>query len=62
MSRPSFASLLHRAHEHLIASLAALAITTAMLVSVNAHAAAHGSRSPSVTILIPSVTIEPVAG
>jgi hypothetical protein len=62
MSRSSLAYLLHRAHEHLIASVAAIAITTVMLLSVNAHAATHGSLTPSVTILVPSVTIELVAG
>jgi hypothetical protein len=62
MTRSNFAPLLRRAHEHLIASVAAIAITAAMLVSVNAHAATHSSLTPSVTILVPSVTIEEVAG
>jgi hypothetical protein len=62
MSRSSFAHLLHRAHEHLIASVAAVAITAVMLLSVNAHAETRGSLTPSVTILVPSVTIEQVAG
>jgi hypothetical protein len=62
MTRSNFASVLRRAHEHLIASVAAIAITAAMLVSVNAHAATHSSLTPSVTILVPSVTIEEVAG
>jgi hypothetical protein len=62
MSRSSFAYLLHRAHEHLIASVAAIAVTAAMLLSVNAHAATHAAPTPSVTILVPSVTIELVAG
>jgi hypothetical protein len=62
MSRSSLAYLLHRAHEHLIASAAAVAITVGMLLSVNAHAATHASLTPSVTILVPSVTIEQVAG
>jgi hypothetical protein len=62
MSRPSFARLLHRAHEHVIAGIAAIAITVVMLMSVNAHAAARDSFKPSVTILVPSVTIETVAG
>jgi hypothetical protein len=53
---------LHRAHEHVIASAAAVAVTVAMLLSVNAHAANHTSVTPSVTILVPTVTIEPVAG
>jgi len=62
MSRSSLAYLLHRAHEHVIASVAAIAITAVMLLSVNAHAASRGSVTPSVTILVPSVTIELVAG
>jgi hypothetical protein len=62
MTRSNFASVLRRVHEHLIASVAAIAITTAMLVSVNAHAALPSSLTPSVTILVPSVTIEEVAG
>jgi hypothetical protein len=62
MSRPSLVRLMHRAHEHIIAGLAALAITAVMLVSVNAHAATRDSLTPSVTILVPSVTIETVAG
>jgi hypothetical protein len=61
MSRSSFAHLLHRAHEHLISVVAALAITAVMLLSVNAHAAAPSQVTPSVTILVPTVTIESVA-
>jgi hypothetical protein len=66
MSRPDYALLLRRAHEHLIASVAAIALTTLMVASVNAHAQmqaqTHSSLTPSVTILVPTVTIEPVAG
>jgi hypothetical protein len=62
MTRSNFASVLRRAHEHLIASVAAIAITAAMLVCVNAHAATPSSLTPSVTILVPSVTIELVDG
>lgn len=62
MSRSSLAYLLHRAHEHLIASVGAIAITAVMLLSVNAHASSNSSLTPSVTILVPSVTIELVAG
>jgi len=55
MTRSSFALLLRRAHEHLIACAAAIAITAVMLVSVNARAAAHDTLSPSVTIeVLPS--------
>ena len=62
MTRSNFAPMLRRVHERLIASVAAIAITAAMLVSVNAHAATHSSLTPSVTILVPSVTIELVDG
>jgi uncharacterized protein (DUF2252 family) len=62
MTRSHFASMLRRAHEHLIASAAAVAITAIMLLSVNTHAAARVSVTPSVTILVPQVTIELVAG
>jgi len=61
MTRSNFASMLRRAHEHLIASVAAIAVTAVMLVSVNAHAATSSSLTPSVTILVPTVTIELVA-
>jgi hypothetical protein len=64
MSRPNFVRLLRRAHEHLIASVGAVALTTLMLASVNAdaHTNGHAARTPSVTILVPTVTIEAVAG
>jgi len=64
MSRPNYALMLRRAHEHLIASVAAVALTTLMVASVSAHAHARsqGSLKPTVTILVPTVTIEPVAG
>jgi hypothetical protein len=58
-------SLLRRAYEHFVASVAALAVTGLMLVSVNAHAANALKPSvsilvPTVEVLVPSVTIEPV--
>ena len=62
MNRSKFSYLLHRAHEHLIASVAAIAVTAVMLVSVNVHAATHSLLKPSVTILVPTVTIEVLAG
>jgi len=64
MSRPSLARVLRRAHEHILAGVAAVAITAVLLVSVSvsAHAAARDTVTPSVTILVPSVTIEAVAG
>jgi hypothetical protein len=62
MSRPSLARVLRHAHEHILAGVAAVAITAVLLVSVSAHAAAPDTVTPSVTILVPSVTIEAVAG
>ncbi|HEU4591352.1 MAG TPA: hypothetical protein VFS13_10610 [Steroidobacteraceae bacterium] len=55
--------LLRRAYERLVASVAALAVTGLMLVSVNAHAATALKPSvsilvPTVEVLVPSVTIE----
>jgi hypothetical protein len=57
MTTSNFALVLRRAHEHLIASAAAIALTAILLVSVNAHAATR-ALTPSVTILVPTVTIE----
>jgi hypothetical protein len=62
MSRPSLARVLRRAHEHILAGVAAVAITAVLLISVSAHAASRDTVTPSVTILVPSVTIETVAG
>lgn len=62
MFRPKSVSLLRRAHEHLIASVAAIAVTAVMLMSVNTHAATRTVLKPSVTILVPTVTIEMVDG
>ncbi|HTU66466.1 MAG TPA: hypothetical protein VMF52_10995 [Steroidobacteraceae bacterium] len=56
MTRLSSA-LLRRAYEHVTASAAAIALTAAFLLTVNAHA---GNRTvtPSVTIQVPTVEIE----
>jgi hypothetical protein len=54
----NFSFLLRRACEHFTASAAALAITALLLVSVNAEAASQFAAKPSVTILVPTVTIE----
>ena len=69
MTRSSSAFLLRRAYEHLVASIGALAVTALLVASVNAQAAnpdraanLDQSVTPSVTILVPSVTIEPVEG
>ena len=67
MTRSNSAFLLRRAYEHLVASIGALAVTALMVASVDAQAAnpdqtvARGV-TPSVTILVPSVTIEPLEG
>ena len=60
MSRTSLNFLLRRAYEHFTASAAAIAITTLLFVSVNAEAASFSEAKPSVTILVPTVTIEMV--
>jgi hypothetical protein len=60
MTRSNYGFVLRRASERVVASLGALALTTLMLVSVNAHAAAPRALKPSVTILVPTVTIEAV--
>lgn len=67
MTRSNSVFLLRRAYEHVAASLGALAVTALMLASVNAQAAnpqveSTSAVTPSVTILVPSVTIEPVEG
>ena len=67
MTRSNSAFLLRRAYEHLVASIGALAVTALMVASVDAQAAnpdqtvARGV-TPSVTILVLSVTIEPLEG
>ena len=60
MTRTSFSFLLRRAYEHFTASAAAVAITALLFVSVNAEAASFAAAKPSVTILVPTVTIEVV--
>jgi hypothetical protein len=52
--------MLRRAYEHLVAGVGALALTALVLVSVETRAAPTRSVTPSVSILVPSVTIEPV--
>jgi hypothetical protein len=56
-------NMLRRAYERVVASLGAIALTALMVASVNAQAAApqavsSDSVTPSVTILVPTVTIE----
>jgi hypothetical protein len=58
--------MLRRAYEHFVASLGAIAVTSLLLASVNAHATmdvtttTNSTLKPSVTILVPTVTIETV--
>ena len=67
MTRTNSAFLLRRASERALASLAALALTVLMLFSVNAQAATpapsvtEDTLTPSVSILVPTVTIEVVS-
>ena len=63
MTRSNSFYMLRRAYERVVASLGALTVTALMLFSVNAQAAAPrsvatSSVTPSVTILVPTVTIE----
>ena len=63
MTRSNSAFLLRRAYEHVVASIGALAVTALMVASVNAQAANPDQAvTPSVTILVPTVTIETVDG
>jgi hypothetical protein len=67
MTRSNSVYLLRRVYENTVSSLGALAVTTLLVASVNAQAAspskeAAATVTPSVTILVPSVTIEPVEG
>jgi hypothetical protein len=57
--------MLRRAYERFVASLGAIAVTSLLLASVNAHATMDVTTTtttlqPSVTILVPTVTIETV--
>ena len=63
MTRTNNVSVVQRAYEGVVSSVSALTLTALMLVTVNAQADAPRqapSVSPSVTILVPTVTIEPV--
>jgi hypothetical protein len=67
MTRSNSVFMLRRAYEHVVSSLGALAVTALVVASVNAQAAqprveTAGAVTPSVTILVPTVTIEPVEG
>ena len=55
------AFLLRRAYEHLAAGAAAVVLTTLLLITLNtANAATPTGVTPSVSILVPTVTIEQV--
>ena len=58
MTRSNIDFMLRRAYEHLVASVAAVAVTALLLISINAHASTAASLKPSVSILVPTVTIE----
>ena len=60
MTRSNSVFMLRRAYEHLVAGVGALALTALVLVSVETHAAPVRSVTPSVSILVPTVTIEAV--
>lgn len=59
----SSAFMLRRAYEHFVSSVGAIAVTSLLLAGVNAQATQvpqTDSVTPSVTILVPTVTIETV--
>lgn len=67
MTRSNSVYLLRRVYENVVSSLGALAVTALLTASVNAQAASPSQEvastvTPSVTILVPTVTIEPVEG
>jgi hypothetical protein len=63
MTHSNSVFVLRRAYEKVVASLGALAVTALVVASVNTQAAtARQDVTPSVTILVPSVTIEAVEG
>jgi hypothetical protein len=49
--------LIRRAVERLVASIAAVALTAMLLVSVDARAATQRDLKPSVEVLVPTVTV-----
>jgi hypothetical protein len=49
--------LMRRAVERLVASVAAIALTAMLLVSVDARAATPRDLTPSVEVLVPTVTV-----
>jgi len=51
--------MLRRVYQHVVAGAGALVLTSLVLFSVETHAATKVNK-PSVTILVPTVTIEAV--
>jgi len=51
--------MLRRVYQHVVAGAGALVLTSLVLFSVETHAATQVNK-PSVTILVPTVTIEAV--
>jgi hypothetical protein len=61
MTRSNTVYMLRRAYQHVVAGAGALLLTSLVLFSVETHAAApQRTLTPSVTILVPTVTIEAV--
>ena len=60
MTRSNSFYMLRRVYQHIIAGAGALVLTSLVLFSVETHAATQTSVKPSVTILVPTVTIEAV--
>lgn len=61
MTHPNSVYLLRRAYEKVVATLGALAVTALVLASVDTQAATpREDVTPSVSILVPTVTIEAV--
>ena len=60
MTRSNSVFMLRRAYQHVVAGVGALMLTALMLFSVETHAAQARTLTPSVTILVPTVTIEAV--
>jgi hypothetical protein len=60
MTRSNTVFMLRRAYEHFVAGVGAIALTALVLISVETHAASPRSVTPSVSILVPTVTIEAV--
>jgi len=59
MTRSNSFYMLRRVYQHVVAGAGALVLTSLVLFSVETHAATKVNK-PSVTILVPTVTIEAV--